>query len=65
MSEFIPRIIQKAQELLPNVQESDLMSFLLNSRAISAYDSVMLVASSVNISSKQQQAVDPVSISTY
>ena len=59
MSELIPQMLQKAIEVIPGVRESDLMPFLLNSRALNAYDAVMLVASSANISSQQSDPVDP------
>lgn len=55
MSEFLPRLSSKMTELFPGSEHLDLLPFLLNSRAVSAYDAVMLLVNSVTSSFKKSE----------
>lgn len=50
MSDFLPRLMAKVTELFPNLEQVDVLPYLLNSRAVSAYDAVMLLVHSVTSS---------------
>lgn len=53
MSEFVPRLLNKARVLFPDLQHIDLFPFILNSRAVSAYDAVLLIEKSIRSNSSQ------------
>ena len=52
MSDFVSRLFDKTAELFPSLLLDDLIPFLLNSRAVSAYDAVMLLANSATSASQ-------------
>ena len=47
MTEFSSRVLQKVALLFPRLEVEDLMPFLLNSRAVNAFDAVMLAVENV------------------
>ena len=53
MSEFVPRLLNKTVLLFPDLQDIDLIPFILNSRAVSAYDAVLLLEKSIKSNSSQ------------
>ena len=59
MSVFYEELMSKAQELFPHLETSELTSFLLNSRAISAYDAVALIVHNLVSSSQASEPLDP------
>lgn len=58
MSYFVSKLSEKVTEFFPNFELADLLPFLLNSRAVNAYDAVMLVANSVDFTLERSTPLD-------
>ena len=58
MTEFSSQVLQKVAPLFPRLEVEDLMPFLLNSRAVNAFDAVMLAVESANFSTQTSEPID-------